>query len=413
MLKKTLFTIFPLFCIVSASAYADTNNIIASWVQYTEAGIEARAVVQGECPDIMVDGAQIAMTLRAKPDIDHNDTVCTSLLNPGVQQIELKGQALPVPVKDPKTILVIGDTGCRVSSSHGLYQACNNSSDWPFKRLAKSAASFSPDLILYTGDYIYREAPCPDGNDGCKGTPYGDKLATWQADWFLPARPLHQAAPMILTRGNHETCSRAGTGWFRYLDARDYDGECTLNHFPWVADLGSQDIAVLDTANLKDAQDNPLTPRFERELLLLKTTLAKESWILTHRPFWGYGADDDTGELEVQTDVLQDAVRIAGLPEKNTLLISAHIHLAQIIRFKESKRPTQLVIGNGGTQLVPDVAEIGEIDGETIETQRVLNQFGYAMMDKIKSHQWRITFYDQAGHPLETCHLSNKSLSCK
>ena len=66
------------------------------------------------------------------------------------------------------------DTGCRVSDGHGLYQECNNDSIWPFANVARSVAAYDPDLIIYTGDYIYREAPCPDGNQGCVGTPYGD-----------------------------------------------------------------------------------------------------------------------------------------------------------------------------------------------------------------------------------------------
>jgi hypothetical protein len=397
----------------TASVHAETSqNTIAAWVQYTSEGVEARAVVTGACPEITVDGYTYSMAIRATPTPDHNDTVCTFKVDEGSKNITLGALKLPVPTHHPKQILIVGDTGCRVSSSHGLFQACNNTSEWPFARLAKSAAAMAPDLIIYTGDYIYREAACPEGNNGCAGTPYGDNQATWIADWLTPAKPLHQAAPFIFTRGNHETCSRAGLGWFRYLDAGFFDGQCHLNSNPWIADIGNRDVAVMDTANLNDENGNPLTDRFAAELLDIGYAMNKNSWLMTHRPFWGYGGDDDTGELTVQTDILQQAVADVGLPDQISLLISAHIHLAQLLGFESNDRPPQLVIGNGGTQLVSEVEPISEIDGVDIKTQMVLNQFGYAIINNIGNKFSKIVFFDQDGHDLESCRLSKNTISC-
>lgn len=397
----------------SASIHAQTSETtIAAWVQYTMEGVEARAVVSGDCPDISVDGSTYSMAVRATPTADHNDTVCTFIIDEGVKNVSLGEQKLPVPKLKPKNILVVGDTGCRVSSGHGLYQACNNSSEWPFSRLAKSAAAMEPELIIYTGDYIYREAACPEGNSGCAGTPYGDNQATWIADWLTPAKPLHQAAPFIFTRGNHEVCSRAGLGWFRYLDAGIFDGECHLNSAPWIADIGHRNVVVMDTANLTDADGNPLTDRFAAELLAIAYAINKDSWLMTHRPFWGYGGDDDTGELTVQTDILQQAVAEVGLPEQISLLMSAHIHLAQLLGFESNDRPPQLVIGNGGTQLVSEVDPISEIDGVDIKAQMVLNQFGYAIVNDIGTKKLNIVFFDQDGHDLERCRISKNAVFC-
>ncbi|HIG68268.1 MAG TPA: hypothetical protein EYQ44_10765 [Porticoccaceae bacterium] len=410
--KKTLSAASIACCMSVAAVEAEPREPIASWVQYTASGVEARSVVNGPCPRMTVDGDSVKMSVRALPIPDHVNKVCSAKVKEGAETLTIAGENYPVPKNNPETILVIGDTGCRVSSSHGLYQACNNSSEWPFKRLAKSAASQHPDLIIYTGDYIYREAPCPEGNSGCKDTPYGDNKETWEADWLIPAQSLHTAAPMILTRGNHETCSRAGKGWYRYLDARPYyRGKCILNNRPWIADLGSHSVAVMDTANLKDADGNDLTGRFENELIELNERLDEESWIMTHRPFWGYGADD-TGEFSVQEPILQEAVRDVGLPDTTNLLISAHIHLSEILEFENSQRPIQMIIGNGGTQLVSDVEPIDEIDGEKIEEQRVLNQFGYAIMKKKGSRIWEINFHDQDGYLLERCTLKNKAMKC-
>ena len=41
--------------------------------------------------------------------------------------------------------------------------------------------------MIHVGDYIYREDPCPAGDEGCAGSPYGDNWPTWEADFFEPA----------------------------------------------------------------------------------------------------------------------------------------------------------------------------------------------------------------------------------
>jgi hypothetical protein len=78
----------------------------------------------------------------------------------------------------------------------------------------------SPDLVIHVGDYHYREDPCPLGNAGCAGSPWGYGWDVWDADFFTPGAPLLAAAPWIVIRGNHEACGRAGQGWYRFLDPR-------------------------------------------------------------------------------------------------------------------------------------------------------------------------------------------------
>jgi hypothetical protein len=60
--------------------------------------------------------------------------------------------------------------------------------------------------------------PCPAGNTGCANSPYGYGWEAWNADFFEPSEPQLAVAPWIMVRGNHETCDRAGDGWFRFLD---------------------------------------------------------------------------------------------------------------------------------------------------------------------------------------------------
>ena len=35
--------------------------------------------------------------------------------------------------------------------------------EWYFKEIANNAAEEKPDLIVYVGDYLYRQGPCPSG----------------------------------------------------------------------------------------------------------------------------------------------------------------------------------------------------------------------------------------------------------
>jgi hypothetical protein len=387
-------------------------EVIASWVQYTADGVEVRAVTRGTCPELVFDGKRSAMSQRAAPTDRHPNRVCTAQIPDGTTAIQLNGKPLPAPMTaTPKRVSILGDTGCRVSDKHGLYQACNNSSIWPFPTVADSVARFAPDLIVYAGDYIYRESACPVGNNGCEGTPWGDSQATWDADFFQPSRALRAAAPVVFLRGNHENCARAGQGWFRYLDARPYSGDCAHSTDPWLAQIGTLRLVALDTSELEDTDKEPLTGLFAKQLRLVGELLDGPGWLVTHRPFWGFGADDDTGKAVTPTAVLQDAVREAGLPAEVSLLIGSHIHLAEVIDFGE-RRPPQLVVGNSGTQLVPVTPPPVQIDDVPVASQRVVYEYGFVTMERLSGNDWTITFRDRDGRDIEGCRFDGTNVTC-
>ncbi|MDQ1741850.1 MAG: mycothione reductase, partial [Pseudonocardiales bacterium] len=85
----------------------------------------------------------------------------------------------------PERLVILGDSGCRLKG--GFVQNCRDPGGWPFARIAALAAARRPDLVIHVGDYYYRETPCPAGNAGCAGSPYGDRWATWKAELFDPA----------------------------------------------------------------------------------------------------------------------------------------------------------------------------------------------------------------------------------
>ena len=129
-------------------------------------------------------------------------------------------------------------------------QNCNDPQDWPFPNVAAAAARLKPDLVIDVGDYLYRESPCPAGNSGCAGTPYGDNWPAWKADFFAPAAPLLAAAPWVFVRGNHEDCERTGRGYLRLLGPLAYAPTCVGHLAPYRVKLGDFELMVMDNADV-------------------------------------------------------------------------------------------------------------------------------------------------------------------
>jgi hypothetical protein len=193
---------------------------------------------------------------------------------------------------DPKKILVIGDTGCRLAK-WGM-QDCNDPDEWPFQKLAERAAALDPDLIIHVGDYQYREA-CLEADAGkCAGLALGDVWPAWRKDFFEPAGKLLSSAPWVMLRGNHEDMGRAGAGWLRLFSPFPRSpGEVPLpdDVRPYLLCLGSLTLAVLDVANEREAAAalvrgelyarwiERLAPRFPADA-------TRQNWLFLHVPPW-------------------------------------------------------------------------------------------------------------------------------
>ena len=116
------------------------------------------------------------------------------------------------------------------------------------------AAAAHPDLMIHVGDYEYREDARPAGNPGCAGSPFGYGWDAWNADFFEPgalAAPRRRALDHG-ARGNHEDCSRAGEGWFRFLDPAPMPTACADLTGDYVVRLGDFGLVVVDGAKVKD-----------------------------------------------------------------------------------------------------------------------------------------------------------------
>jgi len=191
-----------------------------AWVQYVDNGdLVARVITEHQkCPQIIIDGKAKAMNLRVALKQD-DIIVCEHKVNP-TSKVMLHSKALKLPPERVNRFIVIGDTGCESSffDPEHRKQKCDPE-NWPFKELADKVAGLKPDFVIHVGDYIYRNK-YTNPEDKIKNT-----AMQWQffkEDFFDPARKLLETTPMLLMRGNHESCKLAGDGWFYFLSPQQY-----------------------------------------------------------------------------------------------------------------------------------------------------------------------------------------------
>jgi hypothetical protein len=400
--------------------------VLYQWVELGPSGRAlARAIVAGEaCPQITLDGQPRVMTLRAAPAGDFTTTVCEARVE-DVRDATIAGERLPLPVAEPRRIVVIGDTGCRLkdSASGGAFQACNDPAAWPFATIAGRAAAWAPDLVIHVGDYLYRESPCPAGNPGCAGSPFGGATwAAWEADFFAPAAPLLRVAPWVFVRGNHETCDRAGAGWFRFLDPFPYTDVCQDYTPPYTVPLGDLQILMLDSSIVDDIEEKPEQVAAYREQLVqvgamaaLNPAARENAWLLMHHPLWAFG---HAGVVDGMEQLFRDnpnlqAAAAGTLPPATRLVLTGHIHLFEALDFAGA-RPSQLVAGTGGTALDPQITT--PLAGLTIDRMAVaegtaLARFGYLTVER-SAGGFAGMLRGVDGSPLVTCRLDGPRLRC-
>ncbi len=424
-MKKLALSFSLLFLPIAAQA-ADS-----AWVQAVSGGYEARLVTEApRCPMLIADSKPVPMTVRATAS-DKFPLLCAASLPAGVREarydwlLECRaGDCDPqrrfvpgnfaVPTEHPQRILVLGDTGCRIKGS--AFQACNDPARWPFPQVAQAAAKLKPDLIIHVGDYLYRESACPPGNQGCAGSPWGDNWTSWQADFYTPAAALLAAAPIVLVRGNHEDCVRAGPGWLRLQGPFAFDPAVPCaKHLPlYNVDLGELRLAVMDDATAEETELNrDDSPVYASELADM-AALSSPVWFVHHRPIWAAV----TGPLGIPIGgnlTLIDATRIAALhggpliaPDVE-LMLSGHIHSFEAINFTKSV-PPQIVAGNGGDDLLVTPKNLRGTEfmghsGVTVADGLSVGGFGFLLMTHT-ADGWTIDLYDSAGTKTRTCRFT-------
>ena len=394
----------------------------AKWIELGADGTaELRAVTQDtSCPQFRLsNGGEIQLAPRAARD-DKFSLVCSA---PVSKDARIAG--LPAINPAPRRILVLGDTGCRLKGQ--AIQNCNNPRDWPFGSVAAAAAGLKPDLVIHLGDYQYRESPCPPGNQGCAGTPYGDNWPAWNADFFAPAAPLLAAAPWIFVRGNHETCDRSGPGYLKMLGPFAYAPACVDHQAPYRVPLGDFSLMVIDDADADDFVINPAhVPVYQAELEeAVKPSPVPASptpiWLVLHRPIWAAS----TGPLGIPAG---GNAQIIAAAEKTmvtkpvTLMLAGHLHTFEAINYArggvDGTPPPQIVAGNGGDALLVTPANLKGTafqghSGVAVKDGLSVGGFGFLLMTK-DAAGWIIDLYDAAGVAEGQCRftLASDRLDC-
>jgi len=315
------------------------------------------------------------------------------------------------PKRAPERILVLGDTGCRIKGS--LVQPCNDPVQWPFAALAQSAARFKPDLVIHVGDYLYRETPCPAGNAGCAGSPYGDNWATWKADFFDPAAPLLAAAPWVIVRGNHEDCYRSGPGYLRLLGPVAFDpGAACADHVAsYSIPFEGLNFVVMDNASAPDTSVDPSTvPVYQSEFAALANA-PEPTWLLMHRPIWGV-----TTAMGLPVGGNQTMIAALGgntLPKPVALQLAGHIHVFEALNYNDAEPPAMLS-GNGGDLLDSVPSDLTRtVFGTPIRVKEGLSVpgFGFFLMTKV-GRDWNVDLYDASGTFTRRCLFTGRKVDC-
>ena len=404
-----------LACALALAAPARAE-ILFRWTQYAASGLQMRAAVNdARCPAGEIDGKPIQLRERAGSAPGYPLRFCSAPLPAGARTASIASQTMPLPVAQPKRILLIGDTGCRISFP--FFQACNNPTDWPFPDGAVAAAETRPDLVIHLGDFHYREQACPLGDRGCKDSPFGDNWNVWRADFFDPAKPLLAAAPWVMVRGNHEDCQRGGKGWSRALDPYDSvaaDG-CLRAGAPFKVDLGGLTLVVMDSATAGELRARPeQAERYRREFESVENLApAGPVWLAFHRPVWAVAANLLGATMGGNATMASVADAI---PSRVSTILSGHVHTFQIMDFVE-QHPVQVVSGHGGDQLHRTASDNPTgltSQGARIRTGRgTSGVFGYAMLERGADDRWTITDRDFSGKSLLVCDLDNRRIDCR
>lgn len=408
-----------LFLIISGSLYVAAQD--HAWVEMGPQGAIVRVISEGnDCPNVVLDGTTKATLSRVTTKIEGFPVkVCELTVPPSTRSITVNGQALPVPKPNPKTIVVLGDTGCRIK--HSDVQNCNGQGTgepWSFNKIAEAAAAINPDLVIHVGDYLYRESPCPEGNKGCKDSPYGDNWPTWQVDFFNPAQPLLAAAPWIFVRGNHENCDRAWKGWFLFLEPNKVSEEnfttCPDHPGPYKVPLGNEQVIVMDTSHIPNdyspTPDPATVTLFQKQINQINAMAGNQSsWTATHRPFWGISTYTDSNGKTAMSSLdptLQAAIKAskAGkLAPSIKMALAGHIHQFEHMAFEDG-RPVQIIAGAGGTMLDPPITpaltkanmNIFQELNLKLKDFQAFDNFNFLVV-KVQPNSWEMNLYNLDG----------------
>lgn len=389
--------------------------VLSAWVQYAADGLpHARALAPRTCPTLSYDGGTSPMRQRAGTAPGFDEVVCDAPVPPNATNVAVESIRLPAAPKAPHTIVVFGDTGCRMSADE--QQNCGDIADWPFPKIAQTIAAVHPDLLVHVGDYYYRENNCPKSMPACVNR-WGDTSMSWNADWFAPGKPVFASAPLVMIRGNHEDCARGGPAWFRYLDGADTVTPCVAGTVdgapPWAVSFAGLRIVVHDSAaDASDSKADPARIAFYQDSFRRAQALAASAtgdlWFVTHRPPFA-NTNETRALLALNWSFSPFDVVLAG-----------HVHDFETINLVGY--PALIVNGESGDDLDDAGSTAKYIGFQTNAAgQKVYTvgtpapyadkQYGFAVYTKTPAG-WNISLRDADGIERRACTLAKGLASC-
>jgi hypothetical protein len=242
----------------------------------------------------------------------------------------------------------------------------------------------------------------------------------------------------VFTRGNHELCSRAGPGYFYFLDPHS----SLLGHdparyrcppqveggdpFPNLVFVSPYALAfdegltlvVLDSANACDSPKpvSHATEIYATQFAQVRGLIqSRYAWIATHRPIWAVFPETATVDCATDVDscddaVMQQAIKASpggALPATVQLGLYGHMHFFEALTFDAPGRPPSLVIGDSGVKISP--TPISSFIADGLDGQRAhgvkLDRFGFFGIALAPDGTWRGGLLDTRGPsvPLAVC----------
>jgi hypothetical protein len=449
-------------CSVQPPSTASTVSLEALFTVQGEGGRSVvRAITRADrCPTITWDEKRREpMTMRVAPATmpergggtqpDQKAAVfeiltCETTWPVDASSARVGDRIVPTPQRDIQRIVLIGDTGCRMKASENAFQDCNSNTLWPFAEIARKAAALNPDLVIHVGDIHYRESPCPADRTGCTNSAWGYGFDAWQADFFAPAAPLLAKAPWVFVRGNHESCFRAGQGWFRFVDPAAWTPEraCDLPALDMTADFSvpyavpigkREQLIVFDSSKSSGKAYTPSDPAYQNYAKQMQrvTALANAvdaSFFLSHHPILAFAPSDDGTSVKAGgSGGLQSAFRSVHperlVPTNVNVLLHGHIHQFEAISFA-SEHPVSLIVGNSGSATegrLPESIALGTTlsPGIVIDNYAAHSDYGFATLDRVAhdgaggATRWRLTEFDVTGRALISCEISAGKSRCR
>jgi hypothetical protein len=219
-----------------------------------------------------------------------------------------------------------------------------------------------------------------------------------------------------MVRGNHEDCSRAGEGWFRFLDPMPLEKACRDLTGDYVVRLGDLGLLVVDSAKVSDTAgpDSNQVPILRQQLNDVLAKIPNYTWLVSHKPVNAMLAKPGDPHVNIPSNQVLQAALGAAMPPSVRMYGAGHIHFFQAADFG-GVRPAQLVVGTGGDNLegMPSAPVAGaDINGAVAARAVTYSGFGYMVWDRVDATTWTGTLFDIDAKPLNHCRLADRALSC-